>query len=185
MANYRAPQVRYASSMLNLTIDTPRLRLSALSPGDAPFILELLNEPAFLRDVGDKQVRSLEDARAYIETGPRASYRDHGFGLLRVELKTTGEPIGICGLLKRDFLDHPDVGYSVLERHWSQGYAFEAASAIMRYSADELKLNTVLAITAPENPSSIRVLEKLGFRFDRLANFPGYTTSSRVFEWTR
>ena len=169
--------------MLNLNIETPRLRLSPLSPGDAPFILELLNEPAFLRDVGDKQVRSLEDARAYIETGPRASYRDHGFGLLRVELKTTGEPIGICGLLKREFLDHPDVGYSVLERHWSQGYAFEAASAIMRYAADELRLNTVLAITAPENPTSIRVLEKLGFRFDRLANFPGYTTSSRVFVW--
>jgi [ribosomal protein S5]-alanine N-acetyltransferase len=185
MTNYRAPQVRYASSMLNLTMDTPRLRLSPLSADDAAFILELLNEPAFLRDIGDKQVRSLEDARAYIETGPRTSYRDHGFGLLRVELQTSGELIGICGLLKRDFLEHPDLGYAVIERHWSKGYAFEAATAVMRYAADELKLNTVLAITAPENPTSIRVLEKLGFRFTRIANFPGYTTSSRVFVWER
>jgi [ribosomal protein S5]-alanine N-acetyltransferase len=171
--------------MLNLAIETPRLRLSPLSPDDAPFILELLNEPAFLRDIGDKQVRSLEGAHAYIESGPRASYRDQGFGLLRVELQPTAEPIGICGLLKRDFLEHPDLGYAVLERHWSKGYAFEAASAIMRYAADELKLNTVLAITAPENPTSIRVLEKLGFRFDRIAHFPGYATPSRVFEWSQ
>jgi [ribosomal protein S5]-alanine N-acetyltransferase len=171
--------------MQDLIIETPRLRLTPLSPDDAAFILELLNEPAFLRDIGDKQVRSLEDARAYIENGPKASYRDHGFGLLRVELQTRGEAIGICGLLKREFLDHPDLGYAVLERHWSKGYAFEAASAIMGYAADELNLNTVLAITAPENPTSIRVLEKLGFRFDRIANFSGYTTSSRVFEWTR
>ena len=169
--------------MRDLSIETPRLRLLQLSPGDAPFILALLNEPAFLRDIGDKQVRSLEDARAYIESGPRASYRDHGFGLLRVEIQDTGEPIGICGLLKRDFLEHPDLGYALLKRHWSKGYAFEAASAIMRYAADELELNTVLAITAPENPTSIRVLEKLGFRFDRMTKFPGYSTSSRVFVW--
>jgi [ribosomal protein S5]-alanine N-acetyltransferase len=185
MTNYRAPQVRYASPMPNPMIDTPRLRLSPLLPDDAAFILELLNEPAFLRDIGDKQVRSLEDARAYIETGPRTSYRDHGFGLLRVELQSTGEPIGICGLLKREFLEHPDLGYALLERHWSKGYAFEAASAIMGYAAEKLKLDLVLAITAPENPTSIRVLEKLGFRFDRLANFPGYTTSSRVFVWAK
>lgn len=178
-------------------METPRLRLRPLSPDDAPFILKLLNEPAFLRDIGDKQVRSIQDARAYIQSGPMASYRDHGFGLLRVDLKETGEPIGqpigepmgepigMCGLLKRDFLDHPDLGYALLERHWSKGYAIEAAGAIMKYAASELQLETVLAITALENPTSIRVLEKLGFLFESIENFAGYAAPSRVFAWRR
>ena len=169
--------------MQRLSIETPRLQLRPLQAADDAFILELLNEPAFLRDIGDKHVRSLQDARAYLEAGPIASYRAHGFGLLCVELKHTGEPIGICGLLKRDFLQHPDLGYASLERHWSKGYALEGATATMGYAADELKLNTVLAITALENPTSIRVLEKLGFRFNRIATFPAYDAPSRVFVW--
>jgi [ribosomal protein S5]-alanine N-acetyltransferase len=167
------------------TLETSRLRLSPFVESDANFILELLNEPAFLRDIGDKKVRSLADARAYIANGPLTSYRDHGFGLLRVELKDTAKPIGMCGLLKREFLEHPDLGYALLERYWTNGFAIEAASATMHYAANGLGQRAVLAMTALQNPTSIRLLEKLGFRFERIASFPGYDEASRVFIWKR
>jgi RimJ/RimL family protein N-acetyltransferase len=166
-----------------VVLETARLCLLHLEEADAPFILELLNEPAFLRDIGDKGVRSLDDARNYIASGPVASYHEHGFGLLRVELKATGEPIGMCGLLKRDALDHPDLGYAFLQRHWFNGYAIEAARATMQHASEVLGLRKVLAITAQENPSSIRVLEKLGFHFDRNVLLPNYETPSRLFVW--
>jgi RimJ/RimL family protein N-acetyltransferase len=167
--------------MQEVIFETPRLRLYELLHADAAFLLELLNEPAFLRDIGDKQVRSIEDAYRYLEEGPRASYAEHGFGLWRVDLKSSGVPIGICGLLKRAFLPRPDLGYALLQRHWSQGYAVEAASATVHHARMHLKLNTLFAMTALENPSSIRILEQLGFRFGRIENFPGYATASRVF----
>ena len=164
-------------------LETPRLRLSELQRTDAPFLMELLNEPAFLQNIGDKQVRSIEDAYRYLQEGPWASYAAHGFGLWRVDLLTDGTPIGICGLLKRPFLLHADLGYAVLQRFWSRGYALEAAQATLDYARTRFQLRTLFAMTALENPASIRVLEKLGFRFDRIENFPGYATASRVFRW--
>lgn len=169
---------------MSLVLETARLRLLHLSEADAPFILELLNEPAFLRDIGDKRVRTIEDARSYLRDGPIASYAQHGFGLYRVELKATREPIGMCGILKRGVLEHPDLGYALLQRHWSNGYAFEAAMATMRYAHEQLGLSSILAITALQNPSSIRVLEKLGFRFDRIVPLVGFDTPSKLFVWT-
>ena len=142
--------------------------LRRLSSDDAKFILELLNQPSFLRYIGDKGVRTTEDAVRYIQTGPIASYEKFGFGLYLVELKETGVPIGMCGLLKRDTLPDADVGFAFLPDYWSQGYAFEAASGVMQYGREELGLQRIVAITSLDNDASIRLLEKIGLKFEGL-----------------
>ncbi len=149
-------------------LETERLTLRHLSPDDAAFILELLNEPSFIRNIGDKGVRTEDDARRYIETGPRESYARFGFGLYRVEITETGEVIGMCGLLKRDSLADVDIGYAFLPRFWSKGYAFESVAAVMRHAREKLGIARVVAIVAPDNSDSIKVLEKLGLRFERM-----------------
>jgi RimJ/RimL family protein N-acetyltransferase len=149
-------------------LETERLNLRQLNTGDAAFILELLNEPSFLHNIGDKGVRTIEDAIRYIVEVPFESYARHGFGLWLVELKNAGTPAGICGLVKRDALPDADIGYAFLPRFWSRGYAFESANAVMSYAHDALGLRRVLAITNPGNPGSIRVLEKINLKFDRL-----------------
>ena len=162
-------------------IETERLLLSRLGPEDAEFILELLNQPSFLRYIGDKEVRSIADAVRYIQTGPVASYERFGFGLYLVELKETGVPMGICGLLKRDSLPDVDVGFAFLPSYWSQGYAFEAAAAVMTYGRDVLGLRRIVAITSPDNEGSIRLLEKLGLRFERLIKLSADQSEVRLF----
>lgn len=164
-------------------LQTPRLRFFELCEQDAPFVLELLNEPAYVRGIGDKGVRTLADACAYIHDGPVASYRRHGFGLYRVTLSVTSEPIGVCGLLKREVLEHPDLGYALLERHWGQGYAFEAAHAVLEYARDQLGLRRILAITSLDNARSISLLDKLGFAFEAVIPLAGFDGPSRVFVW--
>ncbi len=150
-------------------LQTPRLHLRRLSAElDADFIVELLNEPSFLRYIGDKGVRDRASAIRYIETGPVASYQRFGFGLLRVELRDGGQPIGICGLLKRETLADVDVGFAFLPRYWSRGYAFEAASAVLAEGRGEFGLRRIVAITSPDNEPSIRLLGRLGFRFEGL-----------------
>jgi RimJ/RimL family protein N-acetyltransferase len=153
-------------------IETERLLLRKLTRDDAEFILDLLNQPSFLRYIGDKGVRNIEDAVRYLETGPLASYERVGFGLYLVELKKTGAPIGLCGLLKRDTLPDADVGFALLPDYRSQGYAFEAASAVMTYGREVLGLRRILAITSPDNHDSIRLLEKIGLRFEGLVTLP-------------
>jgi [ribosomal protein S5]-alanine N-acetyltransferase len=160
---------------------TERLALRRLTTGDAEFILELLNEPSFLQHIGDKGVRTHADACRYIETGPMASYERFGFGLYRVERKDSREPIGMCGLLKRFALPEVDVGFAFLPRFWSQGYAFESASAVLAYARDTLGLKRVLAITSPDNVASINLLAKLGFRFERLSRLADDAPEIRVF----
>ncbi len=150
-------------------LETERLVLRRLTRDDAGFILELLNDPSFLKYIGDKGVRTHAHACRYIETGPVASYERHGFGLYRVELKESGEPVGMCGLLKRDYLPDVDIGFALLPRHRSKGYAFESASAVLAHARDTLGLRTVLAITSPDNVASITLLEGLGFLFERMA----------------
>jgi RimJ/RimL family protein N-acetyltransferase len=139
---------------------------------DAAFILDLLNQPSFIRNIGDRKVRTLEDAVRYIENGPRAMYAQYGFGLFRTELKGTQEPIGICGLLKRDWLEDADVGFAFLPQFWGQGYAFESASAAMAWGREHKGITRVVAITAPANHGSQRVLEKLGLKFARTVHSP-------------
>lgn len=148
-----------------IVCESERLILRHLEPrSDAEFILRLLNEPSFLQNIGDRGVRTLEDAVRYIETGPRAMYARHGLGLLRTELKETHEPIGLCGLLKRDWLEHADIGYAFLPEYWSKGYAFESAAAVMAWGRTHMGLKRIVAITAAHNVGSQRVLEKLGLR---------------------
>lgn len=149
-------------------LETERLNLRQLDAGDAAFILELLNEPSFLQNIGDRGVRTLEDAVRYISEGPVESYARHGFGLWLVELKDSRTPAGICGLVKRDTLPDADIGYAFLPRFWSRGYAHESAAAVMSYAKGALGLSRVLAITNPQNAGSIKVLEKIGLKFARL-----------------
>jgi RimJ/RimL family protein N-acetyltransferase len=149
-------------------LETDRLVLRRLTTDDAEFVLELLNEPSYLRFIGDKRVRTLDDARGYILKGPMDSYERFGFGLYMVLLKESGVPIGMCGLLKREFLEDAEVGYAFLPQFWSKGYAFESATAAMAHGRDVLGLERIIAITAPDNEGSIRVLEKLGLKFDRM-----------------
>src|SRR5215218_8845566 len=127
-------------------IETQRLFVRRITVDDAPFILTLLNEPSFLQYIGDKQVRNLEDARQYILNGPIASYERHGFGLLLVELRDTQTPIGMCGILQRQELPDPDIGFALLPGFWNKGFAFEAASAVLNDGPDR-----VLAITSLDN----------------------------------
>ena len=155
-------------------LHTRRLCLRRLCAEDAGFLLELLNEPAFLKHVGDRNLRTSDDASKYILDGPVASYARHGFGVFLVELRESGLPIGICGLIRRDSLDAPDIGYSFLERHWSQGYAYESATAVLQYGRHVLGLDRIVAITSPHNATSIRLLEKLGLHFERTIELPGY-----------
>jgi RimJ/RimL family protein N-acetyltransferase len=151
-----------------VVLETARLVLRRLSTDDADFILELLNQPSFLRYIGDKGVRNSEDAIRYIQTGPIASYERFGFGLYLVELKKTGAPIGMCGLLKRDSLPDVDVGFAFLPDYWSQGFAYESAAAVMNYGREAQGLRRIVAITSLDNDASIKLLEKLGLRFESL-----------------
>jgi RimJ/RimL family protein N-acetyltransferase len=149
-------------------LETDRLVLRRLSFDDAAFILQLLNEPSFLRFIGDKGVRTLDDARNYILSGPIASYERFGFGLYLTQLKASGVPIGICGLLKRDALKDVDLGFAFLPQFWRNGYAFESAAAVMAYGRNAFGLKRIVAITSPDNEASIGVLERLGFGFEEM-----------------
>ena len=149
-------------------LETERLLLRRLTVADAPFILTLLNEPSFLRYIGDKKVRTLADAEQYILNGPVASYERNGFGLDLVELKESGTPIGMCGLLKRDQLSDPDIGFAFLPDFWNQGFAFESAATVLKDARERLGLERILAITTPDNEASIKLLQRLGLKFDRV-----------------
>ena len=150
-----------------LAIETSRLTLRWLDVTDADFIFQLVNDPQWLRFIGDKQVTDLDRARRYIEDGPRAMYRQFGFGLNRVASKDSDTPIGICGLLQRDSLLQPDLGFAFLPEYRGQGYAWEAADAILQHGYLILRQTQVAAIVNPDNLSSIKLLDKLGFRLDK------------------
>lgn len=162
-------------------LETERLILRPLVTDDAAFILTLLNEPSWLRFIGDRGVRTIESARAYIADGPRAMYARHGFGLLAMAVKGEQNLAGICGLLHRDILECPDLGYALLERYQGGGYAREAAAAVLEDAAKAQKLPRVLALTDPANARSIRLLEHLGFRFERTLPAAEHRSESRVF----
>lgn len=164
-----------------IVTETERLSLRLLNVDDGEFILELLNEPSWLQFIGDKGVRSLEDARTYIATGPIAMYERFGFGLYVTERRADGVPMGICGLIKRDWLEDVDIGFAFLPRYWGRGYAHEAAAAVMEYGRNALGLSRIVAITSPDNASSARLLEKLGLRFDRMIRMKDDGAEDRLF----
>jgi len=162
-------------------LETERLSLRRLTVDDAEFILALLNEPSFLRYIGDKKVRNLDDARQYILNGPVGSYERHGFGLNCVELRESHTPIGMCGLLKRDELPDPDIGFALLPDFWSKGFAFEAAQAVLKDARERLQLQRILAITSLDNEASINLLQRLGFRFDEVVQMAPDREPLRLF----
>jgi len=164
-----------------MILETDRLQLRLLSLDDAEFILRLLNEPSFIQNIGDRGVRTIDDARAYILKGPVASYEKFGFGLWMVETRSEAAPVGICGLLKRDVLEDVDIGYALLPEFWSQGYALESASAVMSYASEKLGLKRVVAVTNSDNKSSIRLLEKMGFKYERMVRLSEGAPEIKLF----
>lgn len=162
-------------------LETDRLFLRRFTVEDAEFILTLLNEPSFLRYIGDKKVRTVEDARQYILNGPVASYERHGFGLYLIGLKDGRTPIGMCGLLKRDELPEPDIGFALLPNFWNKGFALEAAMAVLNDARERLRLARILAITSLDNDASIQLLERLGFSFDRIVKLSDDGEPLRLF----
>lgn len=162
-------------------IKTKRLTLRQFTFDDAPFILRLLNEPSFIDNIGDKGVRDLDGARDYLRNGPMASYKQHGFGLWRVGLPESDRPIGMAGLLKRDYLENIDIGYALLSEYRGCGYAFEATSAVMDYVREKLKEKRVLAIVNDDNKPSIRLLKKLGFEANGKMLVPGEDKEVSLF----
>jgi RimJ/RimL family protein N-acetyltransferase len=154
-------------------LETARLRLRRLSGADAPFMLQLLNDPSFIRNIGDRGVRDVEGARGYLMAGAIASHEKHGYGLDLVELKSSGEAAGICGLVRRDYLGDPDIGFAFLPQFTGLGYAVESAAAVLARARGALALPRVLAIVSPGNERSIRVLTKIGLRYERMITPPG------------
>jgi ribosomal-protein-alanine N-acetyltransferase len=174
------------------TILTPRLSLRELDCADAEFILELLNEAGFIRFIGDKGVRSPAEAREYILQGPMDSYARNGFGLYAACLRSpasngapAGTAIGICGLVKREGLSDPDVGFAFLSRFWSNGYAVESAAAVLDHARRVLRLERIVAITSPDNAQSIAVLEKIGLKFERGIRLVDHAPELKLFGLSR
>ena len=152
-----------------------------MSPADADFIIELVNEPAFREYIGDKGVQNTCDALRYIESVGTSSYSAFGFGLYIAALKESGSQIGICGLLKRPYLTDVDIGFAFLDRYRGQGYAFEAAAAVLEYARSTLGLSRVIATTALGNAASVKLLNRLGLREQGTIDLPVYAAPSRLF----
>ncbi len=148
-------------------LETERLLLREFTLADSNFIVELLNTEGWIKYIGDRNVKTTQDAERYLTNGPLNSYRTNGFGLSLVMIKTDGKPIGMCGLIQREHLDCPDIGFAFLPEYVGQGYAYEIAKKVVQHSMKQLHCNKILAITIPTNHSSITLLEKIGFTFER------------------
>jgi len=166
-------------------IESGRLVLRRLTPDDAEFMRELVNDPDWLRFIGDRDVHTREEARDYLLRGPIASYERNGFGLYAVELRERPGPIGICGLVKREGLEDVDLGFAFLPAHRSRGYAREAAVATLEHAWRDLGLERIVAIVSPGNDASIRLLEEVGMRYERDLRLPGETSDVRLYALPR
>lgn len=166
-------------------LDTTRLRLRTITLDDAAFYLQLVNEPAYLANIGDKGIRTIEDAIDSIKKGPIDMQERLGFSLYIVESKQNNIAIGMCGLIKRDGLDDVDIGYGFLSAYTGQGLASEAATAVVNYARTTIGLPRLVAITAPENAISSRVLEKIGFTYEKIISLTrnGKTEESKFFTY--
>ena len=155
-----------------VVLETTRLRLRTVTTADAEFFLRLLNEPSWLENIGDRGVSSREDAERYIMDTVRAPYQALGYGMYAVQPKSTTLPIGICGLVKRDFLPAPDLGVALLPEFAGQGYATEAARAVLLHAQDRLGIERLYALVRHGNQRSVRLLERLGFHREGLCPTP-------------
>lgn len=164
-----------------IILETERLTLRSMKPEDATFYLELINDPSWVTNIRDKGIHTLEAARNDILNGTMAMQEKHGFSLYAVQRKEDGAPLGMCGLIKRDSLQDVDIGYAFLPRYVGQGYAFEAASAVVRYAQSVLSLPKLAAITSPENQRSNRLLLKLGFVLEQVVVLAGEERDTNLY----
>lgn len=164
-----------------ITITTDRLEITEFSVYDTNFIIELLNSPGWLRYIGDRGVHDTDSAVAYLMNGPMKSYNERGYGLWLVKLRDTNEPIGMCGLIQRDYLPRVDIGFAQLPQYDGMGYAYEAASAVLKHAVQQLHMHTVLAIVTPDNQHSLRLLHKLGFADKGMIDVEGEELA--LLEW--
>lgn len=162
-------------------LETERLNLREIVVDDAEFVLDLLNQPSFIRFIADRGVRTITEAESYIESRFTKSYREFGFGMYLVELKADSTSIGMCGFVRRDALPDADIGFAFLPQFEKKGYAFESAGAMMKYGREKLDLKRVLAIVNQDNESSTRLLEKLGFKYERLIKMPDDKEEIKLF----
>ncbi len=165
-------------------LETERTILREINADDAAFILDLLNQPSFIKYIGDRNVRTIDEARDYIESRFAESYRQYGFGLWTVTLKDTNQPIGICGFVKRDSLPDADIGFAFLPKFERQGYAFESAEGALEYGTKFLNFKRVLAITSIDNEKSGGLLGKLGYKFERLIVLPPNSEEIKLFSFS-
>lgn len=169
--------------------ETQRLILREIVESDAEFLLDLLNQPSWIKYIGDRGVRTIAQAAEFIETRYQKSYKDNGFGLWVVDLKdvpaaagaTDNTPIGICGLVKRDTLPEPDIGFAFLPDYWGKGYALEAAEGTLNFAEEKLQIKNLLAITTLDNQSSIKLLKKIGFTFENIITSEAGDEQLRLF----
>ncbi|MGA9286737.1 MAG: GNAT family N-acetyltransferase [Anaerobacillus sp.] len=162
-------------------IETDRLILRLLTTNDADFILKLLNDPSWIKYIGDKEVTTPEDAKNYILSGPLSMYSQLGYGLYLVEIKEGKIPIGLCGLIKRDSLEDTDIGFAFLSEFQSKGYAYEAASATLSYGLDQLRLKRIVAITSQDNDASSKLLKKIGMNFEQVVIAADHSEELNLF----
>lgn len=177
--NYYASKAEVVFRMI--VLETERVILRRLTANDAAFILNLLNQPSFIRYIGDRGVRNLSDARLYIETKFIESYQRFGFGLYLVELKPDQTPIGICGFVKRDALPDADIGFAFLPEYWSQGYGVESARAAFDYGKSVLGFKRILAITTKDNEGSGKLLAKVGLKYERMIRLSDKDDEAKLF----
>ncbi len=163
-------------------LETERLLLREQNEGDTTFILALMNSPGWLKYIGDRGIKTEEDARKYILDKSVPSYKKHGFGFYLTELKEGSVPIGICGLVKRDGLEHVDIGFAFLPEYEGRGYGVESASAVMIYAKTVLGIDTIAAITTKDNGPSINLVKKIGLHFKELIKLPGNEEELMLFE---
>ena len=161
-------------------LETERLILRQFELSDAKFIVELVNTPGWLEFIGDRNIRTEEAGINYLQSGPMKSYQENGFGLSMVATKE-GTPMGMCGILKRDNFEYPDIGFAFLPAFMGNGYAFEIAAATLEHAKTELNLGPILAITMPTNRKSIRLLEKIGLKFKKTMYTPDRNEELMLF----
>lgn len=155
-----------------MNLETSRLKLRWFVSGDEDLLLAIWNDPAFIQYVGDRGIRTLEEAGEAMASGPLKLYEDHGYGPFRISLPDADQAIGLCGVFRRDNLDHPDIGFALLPEYCGKGYAYEAAAAVTAYARDDLRLPCITAIVSPDNSASIALIRKLGLNFERMIKMP-------------
>jgi len=167
---------------MKIVAETDRLQLRHFVFADAPFVLELVNDPSWIQFIGDRGIRTLAQAEAYLQNGPMASYAENGFGLYLVQRKVDDVRLGMCGLVKRPSLSHVDIGFAFLPQFTGQGYAFEAATAVLNHAHHDLNLSPIVAITAPDNHRSIKLLQKLGLHFQEMISLAEGQPEVKLFQ---